>query len=63
MPTPTATQRLASHILGQSVEEFALSRRPEKSWRVIAGELRDATGGAVDVHPETLRLWYGRRSA
>lgn len=54
---PTHAQRLASILLGQSVHEWIALRRPDTSYRQIAHELREATGGAVDVTGETLRGW------
>lgn len=35
------------------------SSTPRMSWRRIALDLRDATGGKVDVTPETIRKWAG----
>lgn len=37
--------------------KFVADRRPAKSWRRIALDLRDATDGKVDVTPETVRKW------
>ncbi len=60
-PTPeTPTQRLATHLLGEPVAEFVTARRAEgRSWRFVARDLYDATGGQIDVTYETLRSWYG----
>lgn len=56
MPTPT---RLYADTLlpAGGVAAFIASRRPGSSWRRIALDLRDTTGGKVDVAPETLRKW------
>lgn len=64
--TNTATQRLASVILGQDLGEWVAERRAhpyEPSWQAIADELREVTDNEVDVSRETLRLWYGQRVA
>ena len=56
MPTPTRT--LADELLPDGgVDKFITDRRPAKSWRRIALDLRDTTGGKVDVAPETVRKW------
>lgn len=60
-PTSTATQRLASNILGSDVAEWIMERRRHPympSWATIAEELKQATNGQVDVSRETIRLWY-----
>jgi len=57
----TPTQRLAE-ALGVDLADFIASRRPARSWRLIARDLRDATDGQVDVTPETLRNWYGQQA-
>lgn len=62
----TATQRLASLILGQDVLDFIAARRPpagNTAWRFIARELYDATDGQIDVTYETLRTWHGEAAA
>lgn len=54
----TATQRLASHLLGRDVRDFIAEKRTEgRAWRYIARDLYDATDGQVDVTYETLRQW------
>lgn len=54
----TATQRLATHLLGRDVRDFIAERRAEnRAWRYIARDLYNATGGQVDVTYETLRQW------
>ena len=56
----TPIQRLASIALGTDVTDWVTARRtsPAKpSYRSIANELRAATGGAIDVNDETIRLW------
>lgn len=55
MATPTRT--LADHLLPDGgVAKFIADRRPA-SWRRIALDLRDTTGGKIDVTPETVRKW------
>jgi hypothetical protein len=58
METRTPTQHLADVLLDESLDAFVLSRRPARSWRLIARDLYDATEGKVDVTYETLRSWY-----
>lgn len=59
----TATQLLADELLGMAVEDWIAERRTlktgraERSWRLIADELRKATNDRVFVTPEALRLW------
>ena len=60
----TPTQRLASHLLGQPVGDWIADRRDTgRSWRLIARDLHEQTGGAVDVTHETLRAWADRATA
>lgn len=55
----TATQRLASHLLGRDVRDFIAERRTEgRAWRFVARDLYEATDGLVDVTHETLRQWH-----
>lgn len=54
----TPAQHLADLLLDRPVEEWARERRARGlSWRRIALELRDVTGGKVDVAPATLIAW------
>ncbi|MCF7551011.1 hypothetical protein [Pseudonocardia sp. WMMC193] len=54
----TPLQRLASHLLGEPVGPWIRARRPErKSWRAIASELEQATGGQIKVPFQTLINW------
>lgn len=63
-PRVTATQKLATHLIGQDVQVFIAERRAKKrAWRFIARDLYEATDGAVDVAHETLRQWYGDEAA
>lgn len=56
----TPTQRLASILLGESVQTFIATRRENgRPWRFIARDLYDATEGQIDVTHETLRQWHG----
>lgn len=57
----TPIQRLASMALGGDVMSWVLTRRSapgEPSFQKIADELKAATGGAVSVTDQTIRLWY-----
>ena len=60
-PSPqlgTATQKLASHLLGRDVREFIAERRAGgRAWRFVARDLYEATGGQIDVTYETVRGW------
>jgi hypothetical protein len=57
MPTPR--QELATLILGRSLDDYVRAYRDDRvSWRVIARNLQQDTGGKVDVTDETLRKWY-----
>jgi hypothetical protein len=56
MPAQTATQRLADHLLGGGLEEFVRSRRPSRSWRLIARDLYEAID--LDVTHVTIAGWY-----
>lgn len=60
---PTPTQALATLMIGRDVIEWAVERRGdgEPSYRTIATELREMTGGTVDVTDETVRLWCVER--
>lgn len=60
----TATQKLASHLLGQDVHAFIAERRAGgRAWRYIARDLYEATNGQVDVTYETLRQWHDEVAA
>lgn len=56
----TPTVRLAEVLLGGdgALEEFVSSRRPQRSWRLLARDLYEATDGQIDVTYETLRSWF-----
>jgi hypothetical protein len=58
MPDESPQQRLASVLLKRPVLEWVAEQR-ELGWtlRKIAADLNTLTGGAVDVTPETIRLW------
>jgi hypothetical protein len=59
MPTATsANQKLATALLKQDVVDFIAERRPDRSWRVIARDIYEATKGQVDVTPQTVINWY-----
>lgn len=55
----TPTHRLADLLLPTTLAEFVAERRPRRSWRLIARDLHEQTGGQVDVTAETLRGWFG----
>jgi hypothetical protein len=58
MNTPSPTQRLASILLGEPVTTWvARQRSAGRSWRLVARDLYERTGGQIDVTHETLRLW------
>jgi hypothetical protein len=58
MSNGTPTQRLADILLGQPLEAFVRERRPDRSWRLIARDIYEATKGEIDVTPVTLSNWY-----
>lgn len=62
MSSETPMQRLAEAVLGESLELFVLSRRPDRSWRLIARDLYEATKGEIDVTPMTLATWFAEPS-
>jgi len=54
----TDLQRLATIILGEPVEEWLLARHQARcSYRTIADELAEATGGQVRVTRQAICLW------
>lgn len=60
MPTPT--RLYADTLLPDGGTARFISERRARggragSWRRIALELRDATGGKIDIAPETVRKW------
>lgn len=55
----TPTQRLASTLLGQPLEEWVARRRHAgMSWKTIADDLAASTNGQISVSRETLRGWF-----
>lgn len=65
--TQTPSRRLADLLLGEDgpLEQFVRARRvkpaddkPQRSWRLIARDLLEATGGQVDLTGESLRSWF-----
>lgn len=59
VPGGTPTQRLASTLLGQSLEDWVATRRLEgMSWKAIAEDLAVSTNGQVAVSRECLRGWF-----
>lgn len=59
------TQTLATLTLGTDVVQWARVRAadPDRSFQSIARELREATGGVVDVTDETIRRWCSTQDA
>lgn len=56
----TPTQRLADLLLPTTLSDFVQARRDTgRSWRLIARDLHEQTGGQIDVTAETLRGWFG----
>lgn len=55
----TATQVLATELIGEDVVAWAARRRAdgEPSWRSIAAELATRTDGKVNVTGEIVRRW------
>jgi uncharacterized Ntn-hydrolase superfamily protein len=63
-PNETATQRLATVLLGQDVLDFIAERRTAGvAWRYICRQLAEATDGQIDVTHETLRQWESNGKA
>lgn len=64
MTTETPTQRLASILLGRPLDGWIAERRAaERSWRLIARDLYEATNGQIDVTHETVRAWFVQDAA
>ena len=61
MPTETTpSQRLATVLLEQSVQDWIAGQRSlGLSWREVAETLGIVTGGQVVVSYETIRQWSG----
>jgi hypothetical protein len=61
MASPTkqlADRLLADQGVAGGVDQFTVEKRSVGwSWRRIALAMRDATAGAIDVTPETVRGW------
>lgn len=56
MSTPKADY--ASHLLDRRVEDWIADRRAAgRSWRQIAADLEEATGGKIRAVPESVRSW------
>lgn len=59
VPGGTPTQRLASTLLGQPLEEWVVSRRiAGMSWKAIAADLQVSTNDQICVSRETVRGWF-----
>lgn len=60
----TPTHRLADHLLPTTLADFVQERRAAgRSWRLVARDLHEDTGGQIDITAETLRSWFGERVA
>jgi len=59
MTQPSPLYRLIEAGLQGSLADFVAKRRPARSWRDIADEIRELT--SVRVHDETVRLWFAER--
>jgi hypothetical protein len=58
----TTKRRLADTLLKEPLAEYVSRNRDAgKSWRAISLEIRERID--LDIHPETLRLWFTERSA
>lgn len=56
----TATQALATLLLGEPLRDVVLDlRRQGYSWGQVASKVASDTDGVVTVTRETYRLWYG----
>lgn len=54
----TAATRLASHILGEPLDQWLTARRDAgATWQQLADQLAEATRGSVSVSHETVRQW------
>lgn len=57
----TPTHRLADVLLGDEgpLERFVRERRAaNRSWRLLARDIYEATGEEIDLTYETLRSWF-----
>lgn len=60
--TATAKRRLAETLLERSLSEYVSYRRLDgKSWREISLDLREDID--LDIHPDTLRVWFTEEAA
>ena len=60
----TPLRRLADTLIDGGLDTFVTERRARGvSWRLIARELRERTGGSVDVTEATLRGWFSESTA
>lgn len=58
----TAKRRLADTLLDGGLSAYVARRRgAEESWRQISLAIREEI--ALDIHPETLRLWFAEEIA
>lgn len=62
MPPTSTAQVLAEHILGEPIVPWLSDRRrqgqpDERSYHRLAADLREATGGKVDITGESVRQW------
>lgn len=62
----TANRRLAELTLGRPLDEYVAekrSARPRWSWRLIASQLAEDTGGEIQLSHQTLRVWFADQDA
>jgi intein-encoded DNA endonuclease-like protein len=60
--TSTAKRRLADTLIEGGLSDYVSARRSSgQSWRVISLAIREDID--IDIHPDTLRLWYVERTA
>lgn len=62
----TPNRRLADLTLGRPLEEYVAEKRtsrPRWSWRLIAQQLDEDTGGEIQLSHQTLRTWFGESNA
>ena len=58
MATGTPTQKLASMLLGQPVQQWLRDRYATgRSWRLVARDLYETTNGQIDITHEAARKW------
>lgn len=62
----SASRRLAEILLERPLHDYVTEKRqarPRWSWRLIASQLSEDTGGEIKLSHQTLRVWFGEREA